>query len=128
MFRTLFIHLPSNVWRYRNWLANDADFAWVFLAEIMERKLRAMADCFERGKIVERWEEMVTECREAADILHRMRGGDTGLDRENRLGYTRYKDMTPAERRDLWDRVSVEEEADRRRFGELMAKLEWWWD
>lgn len=91
----------QRVWRYRAWLANDAEFDWMYLAEIIETKLRAMADHFAKHGMVTDAPQMVAECREAADILARL--GD----------YTKSHEET---------------ERDRARFGELMAHIEWWWD
>lgn len=117
-----------NAWRYRGWLAQDADFDWEYLAEVMERKLRYMSAHFRAHNTTERSEQNADECGEAAGILALMRGGESGLELENRFGYDRYAEMTPDEQRQMWEGVRAEEEKNRKRFGELLTKLEWWWD
>lgn len=120
-----FITLPCNLWRYLPWLLHDADFDWGFLGEVMEVKLRAMSERFSDAKIVESWEMMASETKEAADILARMRDEDSILSRH---GYDRYESFTGDEKREMWQRVSADQEVDRKRFGELMSRIQCWWD
>lgn len=121
----VFVTLPRNLRRYLPWLLHDADFDWEFLGEVMEIKLRAMSVRFAEAKVVESWEEMAAETKEAADILARMRDDDSILARH---GYDRYESFASDEKREMWERVRADQEADRKRFGELMSKIECWWD
>lgn len=121
----LFVNLPRNIYRYLPWLLHDADFDWEFLGEVMEIKLRAMSNRFADAKIVEDWEEMASETKEAADILARMRDDDPIRDRH---GQDRYEAFSADERAEFYARVNADQEADKKRFGELMSKIQCWWD
>lgn len=133
----LFKRFLYNTWRYRNWLAKDRDFDWEYLAMIMQVKLTYMAKHFREHQMISRWEEIASECEEAAQILHLMRGGDTGIDLELQLGYKEHTGplfdenglyQSSPQREGLYEDLQAKQEQMRKRLGELMAKLEWWWD
>jgi hypothetical protein len=95
----------TNVWRYRAWLVMDRDFDWAYLGHVIQMKLRFMADHFDTHKFYEGFEQDVVDLREAADVLERLMSHPD-----------EYYDNPQAH-------VN-----DRARFGELMSKIENWWD
>jgi hypothetical protein len=117
-----------NVWRYRRWLARDGDYDWAFLAEVMELKLGFMSAHFAEHRLDSNWEQTAADTREAAQILHRMRDDDANYTRHEEFGFLRYHEMDEVEKNVFWDACREAEEKDRKRLGELMSRLDEWWD
>lgn len=121
IFRTAFIVFPRNVWRYRGWLANDQDWDWCYLAEVMAIKLDRMGKLFAEKGNLERSQETAKECRDLAAVIERLRT-------EDYIDFDRYWEMTEEQRSAMYDKGRRQEKEDVEFLGNAMKRIQWWWD
>jgi hypothetical protein len=114
-FYICFFRFFHRVWRYRRILARDYDFDWVPMAQLMELKLRAMADCLEHNYHVNGKRD-ARQCRVAASLCRRLIDDN-------------YADMHGTRWDQVWaKRVQTSTDGDCRYLGLLIGKyMRHWW-
>ena len=115
-----------NLWRWFPLIWRDRDWDWAYLAELMEIKLRRLADCMENGYHVG-GERHARQARTCAVLLKRLQEDDysenAGYDEKS---WTR---LSRKEARRVIDHAENMAVQDQQYLGRLIAKhLKSWWD
>jgi hypothetical protein len=122
-------HIPygvRNIFRWAPVIWNDHDYDWAKLAHLMEYKLERMAKALENGASVD-GAQYAAECREVAAILSRLREDANPLYElaEETCGY---RILSRTEKRLIWDVAVGRVRRDLVRLGQLMQRIQHWWD